>query len=378
VTFRASLNAGALAMAAARTAAVVSRSTVPILKNMLLTFEGGRLLLVCTDLDQSLGVYLDAEGEGQITTPAAPLAAFVARLRKGETVELGVTDNGKLAITQQAARAELPTLPARDFPLEIAVPQGVDWLVPAGDIVTALKRVRAMISTEEARYYLNGACLDLAAREPSFVATDGMGMAVEPLVDIDKPAFESRNTRSLIIPRDAVDTILKLPAGLEAWTIKLGEHHFGVQAGDAVFRTKLIDGAFPPYQRVIPKNQPTRLTFEVAAFKESFARVTAAGPCAIRFEIAADGALTLSRGKGGVRGAINEVEACDTCTATELEGPGARAVVLSSAYVNEVLAAYADVTRLTLGVRDGDSPCTIRPAGAVGEAGVQIIMPIRA
>lgn len=372
--FRAVVNAGQLAAACGRAASIAPRTgTIPIIQNTLLRFDGGRLMVGASNLDFAVATHLDAEGEGAITCNAQALNAFVGRLRKDEPVELGCKAGRPLAITQRAARAELPTLPASDHQVILTIEKGVEWQVPAAGFADALARASVAAAVADKRAYLLGVHIDLEGRDgPVLVATDGHRLAAEPL-DAPKPDFAP--DRSLILPHPALGSILAVVKGAHTLTLTLSDYAFGVRAGDVVFRTKLVDGSFPEWRRLVPKDVVSRVVVEPAALAEALARVSAVGVTSVKFEVGSRGCLTLTGSVSGGEGVEAGNASCDTCDTLDMHGDGA-VFGLAARYVRDVLITLAGAERIEVGVSDRQGPIRFRDP-ARPDASVHVIMPIR-
>jgi DNA polymerase-3 subunit beta len=258
--------------------AVERRNTIPILSNMMLGAGGGLMTLTGTDLDLQIGATLPYEGDGLETTFGAHLGLYglLRAADRAEYAELS-TDGNKLNMEAGRVKGSLHTLPVDDFPALGHVSNG--WSAPAGAaFIDALARVSRAMSTEETRYYLNGVFLHHVSNWTyRLVATDGHRLiAIDvPLPDAT-PDVELLNKNSgggIIIPRKAVNTLIKLSreARSEPIKLRLGNQakntDEGLRSGGSITRfralidgdvgvelmTKLIDGTFPDYKRVIPQ-----------------------------------------------------------------------------------------------------------------------------
>ncbi len=257
---------------------VERRNTIPILSNALLRAEGGTLRLKATDLDlevtETLGA--DVDQAGATTVPAHTLYDIVRKLPDGAQVSLETTgETGTMTIRSGRSRFTLQTLPDTDFPDLAAGEMAHVFAVPAAELRRLIEKAQFAISTEETRYYLNGIYLHTidvnGATKLRAVATDGHRLA---RVETDAPAG-AVGMPGVIVPRKAVSEILKLveSAGEEVG-IELSASKVRLTLGPVVLTSKLIDGTFPDYQRVIPTGNDKQLVVDRAEFAAAVDRVS--------------------------------------------------------------------------------------------------------
>ncbi len=245
-----------LPLLAAATAAIASRTTIPVLANVLIEAADGRLRLAATDLDQlvTVGLAADIGQPGRATLPGRMLHQILAKLPDGAPVQITHDAQAQRArLTAGRARFDLPTLPAEDFPAMRAPgegdgPQASRFTLAAPQLVALLGRPSFAMSREETRYYLNGVYLHRLDERLAAVATDGHRLARATLA---APAGAER-LDPVILPRDTVANLLKLKPEGEV-TIAATPTRVSFTWGDITVLTKVIDGQFPDYERVIPK-----------------------------------------------------------------------------------------------------------------------------
>ncbi len=256
---------------------VERRNTIPILSNVLLQAEGGFLALTATDLDIEIAeqVTADVERPGAITASALTLYEIVRRLPEGAQICLDTEgDGGRLKLSAGKSEFSLAVLPDQDFPSLTVDHQGVEFVMPAIDLKRLIDKTRFAMSQEETRYYLNGvyfhAVTDdgLALRA---VATDGHRLA-----RLDCPLPDgAADIPGVIIPRKAVTELRRLldDAG-EVISVMVSEAKVRFAFDDVTLTSKLIDGTFPDYQRVIPSGNDRTLKVETADFSKAVDRVS--------------------------------------------------------------------------------------------------------
>ncbi|MHA1158044.1 MAG: DNA polymerase III subunit beta [Alphaproteobacteria bacterium] len=256
---------------------VERRNTIPILANVLIHASGDRITLKATDLDLEVTETVAAvvEREGGTTVPAHILHDIVRKLPDGAEVSLDLGDGGQLGLSSGRSRFTLQVLPESDFPDLTAGELPIRFTLPASDLRNLIDRTQFAISTEETRYYLNGIYLHLITVDGSAmlraVATDGHRLAQTQI-----PAPEgSAGMPGVIVPRKAVGEILKLVDVPDAEvTLEVSDTKIRVTIGDVVLTSKLIDGTFPEYDRVIPRGNDKILKVGKAEFADSVDRVS--------------------------------------------------------------------------------------------------------
>ncbi|CAH1678019.1 beta sliding clamp [Hyphomicrobiales bacterium] len=258
---------------------VERRTTIPILSNVLLKGVAGQLSLKATDLDLEVTETLaaDVEIEGAITVPAHVIYDIVRKLPDGAQVSLETTGDGtQMLIRAGRSRFNLQALPESDFPDLAAGDLPHRFSLPGIELKRLIDKSQFAISTEETRYYLNGIFIHTIEAEPGTtvlraVATDGHRLA---RVDVPAPAG-SVGMPGVILPRKAVAEIQKLLDGLEAEiTVELSPAKVRLTIGAVVLTSKLIDGTFPDYQRVIPAGNDKQLIVDRDVFSAAVDRVS--------------------------------------------------------------------------------------------------------
>jgi DNA polymerase-3 subunit beta len=257
---------------------VERRNTIPILANVLIRAESSKLSLKATDLDLEVTETLAAEvGPGGSTTvPAHMLYEIVRKLPEGAQIVLEASgDRAVLAIRAGRSRFTLQTLPESDFPDLAAGEMTHTFTLGAGELKRLIDKTQFAISTEETRYYLNGIYLHGAgtakAQTLRAVATDGHRLAQ---VELPLPAGAA-GMPGVIVPRKAVGEVRRLiDDGDAEVTIELSQGKIRFSMGDVVLTSKLIDGTFPDYGRVIPLGNDKELVVDKKEFEAAVDRVS--------------------------------------------------------------------------------------------------------
>ena len=354
---------------------VERKNTIPILSNVLLSARGGALTLKATDLDIEVTEKVAArvEQDGATTVPAHMLYDIVRKLPDGSEVMLQVAEEGTLRLVSGRSQFRLQMLPEDDFPDLTAADFSHTFRLAAADLKGLIDRTQFAISNEETRYYLNGIYLhhvdapgngDDGARL-RVVATDGHRLAQAQIAAPDGSA----GMPGVIVPRKAVGEIQKLVDGAdEQVTVELSEAKVRVTVGDVVLTSKLIDGTFPDYNRVIPTGNDKELTLDRATFASAVDRVST---------IASDRgrAVKLAMGDGQMVLSVNNP---DSGSAEEEIAVGYAAEALeigfNSRYLLDITSQLSAEETVFM-LADPGSPTLIREKGEA--AALYVLMPMR-
>ena len=257
---------------------VERRNTIPILANVLVRAEGSKLSFKATDLDLEITETIAAEVSpgGSTTVPAHMFYEIVRKLPEGTQVVIeGSGDRAVLALKAGRSRFTLQTLPENDFPDLAAGEMTHSFTLSAADLKRLIDKTQFAISTEETRYYLNGIYLHAAGSGKTqtlrAVATDGHRLA-----RVEMPLPEgAEKIPGVIIPRKMVGEVRKLIEEVDgAVEVSLSDTRVRFAFNDIVLTSKLIDGSFPDYQRVIPTGNDKILEVDRRAFRDAVDRVS--------------------------------------------------------------------------------------------------------
>ena len=351
---------------------VERRNTIPILSNVLLRAEQGQLALSATDMDLEIVASVAADGvrKGATTAPAHTLYDIVRKLREGAQVEIeAVGDKGSLSLRSGRSSFTLACLPSEDYPLMAGgeLPHG--FTLPAADLKRLIDRTRFAISTEETRYYLNGIFFH-AARSNDVqmlraVATDGHRLA---RMEIPLPEGAA-GMPGIIVPRKTVTELRKLIDEIDQDVqISLSDTKIRFVFGNAVLTSKLIDGTFPDYDRVIPTGNDKILEVECKLFAEAVDRVSTISSeksRAVKLTIE-HGSLMLSATSPENGTATEELEV--RYSATPLE------IGFNSRYLLDI-AEQIEGEGARFAMADGGSPTIVRDAS--DPSALYVLMPMR-
>jgi DNA polymerase-3 subunit beta len=257
--------------------AVERRNTIPILSNVLLSAERDRLTFSATDLDMEIidEAFAQVDQPGQITAPAHTLYEIVRKLPDGADVALTFTgEDPRLMVQAGRSRFSLPVLPAGDFPVMSSEGLGARLSVDVTNLIRLIDKTRFAISAEETRYYLNGlyvhTVVDNGVQKLRAVATDGSRLALAEM-----PAPEgAAGTPGVIVPRKTIGEARRLldDAG-ETVELAVSPQKVRFELNGAALTSKVIDGNFPDYSRVIPKDNNRIVRVDAKLFAQAVDRV---------------------------------------------------------------------------------------------------------
>jgi DNA polymerase III subunit beta len=251
---------------------VERRNTIPILSNVLIdASEDGSIRLMATDLDLQVdeSVPANVAQPGATTVSAHTLFDIVRKLPEGSQVELNAAE-GKMQVNAGRSRFNLSTLPRDDFPVIAEGDLPTRFELPAATLRQIIDKTRFAISSEETRYYLMGIFLHVADEQLKAAATDGHRLA---RVTVEKPDGAD-GMPDVIIPRKCVAELRKLLDEVEGTVeVSLSPTKVRFGLGSAVLTSKLIDGTFPDYNRVIPTGNDKLLRLDPKSFASGVDRV---------------------------------------------------------------------------------------------------------
>ncbi|WP_020679557.1 DNA polymerase III subunit beta [Marinobacterium rhizophilum] len=232
---------------------VERRQTLPVLSNILLVAEGDQLSMTGTDLEVELvgRVTLDEPAEaGSVTVPARKLMDICKSLPDDARIELALSGQ-KMVIKAGRSRFSLSTLPAAEFPNVEDSPQALDLNLTQGSLRHLIDQTGFSMAQQDVRYYLNGMLLEVANGQLRAVSTDGHRLAT-CVADV---VADTDSTHQIIVPRKGILELARLlQSGEDGVRLLIGANHIRAHVGDFIFTSKLVDGKFPDYQRVIPRN----------------------------------------------------------------------------------------------------------------------------
>jgi DNA polymerase-3 subunit beta len=351
---------------------VERRNTIPILANVLIRSDSTALSLKATDLDVEIteGVAAEIAASGSTTVPAHMIYDIVRKLPDGAQIVIeALGDRASLVIRAGRSRFTLQTLPETDFPDLSAGEMTHRFKLPAADLKKLIDKTQFAISTEETRYYLNGIYLHTAGSGKSVtlraVATDGHRLAQAELA---APAGTA-GMPGIIVPRKTVGEVQRLIEDSEAEVeIELSQTKIRFTLGPVILTSKLIDGTFPDYARVIPLGNDKELVVDKSDFEAAVDRVST-----VSSERGRAVKLALSAGR-----LVLSVTNPDSGSATEeLEvdyGADPLEIGFNSRYLLDI-AAQIEGEVAVLKLADPGSPTLIQDRDAANA--LYVLMPMR-
>lgn len=258
---------------------IEKKTTIPILSHVMLTAEknlhesNGYLTLTGTDLELSLVEKIPAhiKKSGSVAVSAHTLYDVVRKLKEGAPIELELTENHILALTCPPSQFTFPTLPLTDFPAMTSQELPHKFTLPSGDFRQLIDQTRFAMSTEEARYYLNGIYFHRANDDLRAVATDAHRLALSWL----PVPVAAEEIPGIILSRKTIHEIRKLIDGIDQdLQVALSEKQISFSLGSVLFYSRLIEGQFPDYHKAIPKNNERMVSVNASALAEAVDRVS--------------------------------------------------------------------------------------------------------
>lgn len=329
---------------------VERRQTMPILANVLLVAKNGQLAVTATDLEVELvaSADVDVDTAGEVTVPGRKLLDICRALP--EKAVISISQSGeKISIKSGRSKFSLTTLPAAEFPTveDINSSQTVD--VPQSILVKLLEKTHFSMAQQDVRYYLNGLLLETGDKFLRAVATDGHRLALCQQEVIGAKLSEQQ----VIVPRKGVLELQRLLSGEGAVSLEFGSNHIRVQLDGIRFTSKLIDGRFPEYERVIPQDTSNQLSADRLVLRSALQRTAILSNekyRGIRL-IIRDSGVTIQAHNPEQEEAEEEIEVAYSGADIEIG--------FNVNYLLDALGAI-EADQVTLSVQDSNSSCLLR------------------
>ncbi len=344
---------------------VERRQTMPILANVLLGVRDGRLSITATDLEVELvaATEVSAMESGDITVPGRKLLDILRALPEKAAVSVA-TDGEKIVIKAGRSRFSLSTLPAAEFPVidDIHAQQSVQ--IERAQFARLLDKTHFSMAQQDVRYYLNGMLLEIDGAVLRGVATDGHRLALSEATLAQK----AKISQQVIVPRKGVLELQRIVGGEGTCEIAIGSNHIRAQINDVRFTSKLIDGKFPEYSRVIPAAPVAAIKGDRDALRQALQRTAILSNekyRGIRMTVKKN-AITVQAHNPEQEEAEEEIEV--SYDGADLE------VGFNVNYLLDALSAV-DGVEVELGLTDSNSSCLIRSPGNASSR--YVVMPMR-
>jgi DNA polymerase-3 subunit beta len=344
---------------------VERRQTMPVLANVLLGVRQGQLSITATDLEVELVAATEVTilEAGEITVPGRKFLDILRSLPEKAAVSLGL-EGEKVVIKAGRSRFSLATLPAAEFPVidDIHAQQSVQ--VTRRDLQRLLEKTHFSMAQQDVRYYLNGMLLEIDGLSLRAVATDGHRLA---LCEAELAA-KAKTSQQVIVPRKGVLELQRVLTDEGTAELAIGTNHVRAQIGDVRFTSKLIDGRFPEYSRVIP----AAATFLIRADRDVL-RQALQRTAILSNEKYRGIRITVKKSMLTVQAHNPEQEEAEEEIEVSYEGNDLE-VGFNVNYLLDALAAI-DGTEVELGLTDSNSSCLIRSPGNTSAR--YVVMPMR-
>ncbi len=345
---------------------VERRQTLPVLSNLLLKVQDNQLSMTGTDLEVELigRVEVDAQEAGEITVPARKMVDICREIPDKADIEFSLVES-RLEIKSGRFRSTLSTLPAVDFP---SVDQSAAELTAEIDskaLKGLLDRTAFAMAQQDVRYFLNGMLIEIGDGHVRSVATDGHRLA---LSDLDQNEL-SDPIKQVIVPRKGVIEIQRLLQEIEEpVTISVGSSHLCASSSAFTLTTKLVDGKFPDYDRVIPKDGDKVVFADKQELRQALSRTAILSNEKFR-------GIRVTLGSGQLQLSANnpEQEEAEETVSVEYEGDGLE-VGFNVSYLQDVLAVL-DNERVRVTLHDANSSAVLEDPEK--EDAVYVVMPMK-
>src|ERR1700724_2154013 len=344
---------------------VERRQTMPVLANVLLGVRQGHLSIAATDLEVELvaGTDVAVQDSGDITVPGRKFLDILRALPEKLSVSLTV-EAEKVVIKAGRSRFSLSTLPAAEFPVIDDINSQQTVQVPRKELLRLLEKTHFSMAQQDLRYYLNGMLLEIDGQLLRAVATDGHRLALcETSLDA-----KAKVSQQVIVPRKGVLELQRVLTDEGVADLAIGTNHVRAQIGEVRFTSKLIDGRFPEYSRVIPAAPAAAIRADRDLLRQALQRTAILSNekyRGIRINVR-NNAITVQAHNPEQEEAEEEIE-------VGYDG-GDLEVGFNSNYLLDALAAI-DGQDVELGLTDTNSSCLIRSPGNASAR--YVVMPMR-
>jgi DNA polymerase-3 subunit beta len=344
---------------------VERRQTMPVLSNVLLAARNNRVSVTGTDLEVELVATSEAQVQqpGDVTVPGRKLLDIFRALPEKTGVTFA-TDGERVSIKAGKSRFTLSTLPASEFPVVDEINAQQTLTLSQVDFRRLIDKTHFSMAQQDVRYYLNGLLLETEGKTLRAVATDGHRLA---LCEAELES-KAKNNQQVILPRKGVLELQRILGGEGNVDLAIGTNHVRVQIGDIRFTSKLIDGRFPEYGRVIPSNPSKLVEADRDGLRQALQRTAILSNekyRGVRINFKTD-VITIQAHNPEQEEAEDQVEV--SYQGDEVE------IGFNVNYLLDALAAV-DSEKVTLGLTDGNSSCLVRAAGTTNTK--YVVMPMR-
>jgi DNA polymerase-3 subunit beta len=352
------------------TGVVERRQTLPVLANLFVSAADGTVSFTGTDLEVELIARIEEGVEvvspGQATIPARKLADIWRSLPEGANVMIEV-DGDRATVRSGRSRFSLATLPVADFPRIEESASDLEWVLSRAEMQRLLDQTAFSMAQQDVRYFLNGMLLEVTATHVRTVATDGHRLA---MCTLDRGVRGAAERRQAILPRKGVLELARLlsEGGGGEVGLSLARNHLRATHAGFTLTTKLVDGRFPDYEKVIPKESPNLVTADRETLRQSFARASI-----LSNEKYRGVRITLEPDQLTIRANNPEQEEAEEIVPVAYSGQRLE-IGFNVSYLQDVLGALSTES-IRLSVSDANSSALVEGPGA--EDSVYVVMPMR-
>ena len=344
---------------------VERRQTMPVLSNVLLAARNNRVSFTGTDLEVELVASSESQVQqpGDITVPGRKLLDIFRAIAEKTAVTVA-TDGERVSIKAGKSRFTLSTLPASEFPVVEEINAQQTLTLAQGEFRRLIDKTHFSMAQQDVRYYLNGLLLETDGKILRAVATDGHRLALSE-AELETKA---KTNPQVILPRKGVLELQRILGADGNVDLAIGTSHVRAQIGDIRFTSKLIDGRFPEYGRVIPANPTKQVEADREGLRQALQRTAILSNekyRGVRISLKPD-LVTIQAHNPEQEEAEDQVEV--SYKGDEVE------IGFNVTYLLDALAAV-DSEKVVLGLTDGNSSCLVRAAGAASSK--YVVMPMR-
>ena len=347
---------------------VERRQTLPVLSNILMVVKDNGLSMTTTDLEVEMvakTALQDAEN-GDTTVPARKFVDICRALPDGASITVSLdTAKEKVTVKSGKSRFTLATLPVSDFPGVDEVSEQYSLEIPQGELKRLIEKTHFAMAQQDVRYYLNGLLLEISKGMVRTVATDGHRLAMCSYeCDANPP-----DTLQLIVPRKGIMELVKLlEDSNEPVKLQVGNNHIRISLNEFIFTSKLIDGRFPDYERVIPKNSDKNIEADRETVRQAMVRTSILSNEKYR-------GIRLRLQNNSLQAQANnpEMEEAEEEIEVNYEGPEME-IGFNVSYLLDALGAVGENT-VVMELGDANSSCVIHPIE--DQSCTYVIMPMR-
>ncbi len=344
---------------------VERRQTMPVLANVLLSARDNRLSITGTDLEVELvaSSMVSVQQIGDITVPGRKLLDIFRALPEKANVTLS-TEGEKISVKAGKSRFTLSTLPAAEFPLVEEINAQQTLTIAQGEFRRLIDKTHFSMAQQDVRYYLNGLLLETEGGSLRAVATDGHRLALCEMTLEEK----AKTSQQVIVPRKGVLELQRILGTEGTIELAIGTNHVRAQIGSIRFTSKLIDGRFPEYGRVIPSNPARKVEADRDLLRQALQRTAI-----LSNEKYRGIRLTAKSGLLVVQAHNPEQEEAEDQVEVDYQGDEVE-IGFNVNYLLDALGAI-DSDKVEIGLTDSNSSCLIHAPGVTHTR--YVVMPMR-